>query len=154
MEGNRMELEHHTAALDRFNEVLGALSNETESRLVCVELQNAAQRLLRHHREIVGVVYQHPGDGVLHRSPAPNKFSETLSDRRYAAVVGAGKTERHRGLMFGIRDTLRGQLLGDPGVCHHRLADTGGAPEYQMWRCLESLFEKRDCCALPENAVH
>jgi hypothetical protein len=87
MERNWVQLEHHAAALDRFNEVLGALCNETEARLVRVELQNTAQRLLRHHREIVGVIYQHPGDGVLHGSPPPNTFLHGLDRKRTSGTA-------------------------------------------------------------------
>jgi hypothetical protein len=61
VQGDRHTLEDHTPALDRFDKVFGALGDETESALSHVDLENAAQSLLRHDGQIVGIVHENPG---------------------------------------------------------------------------------------------
>ena len=56
LQNHWITLHHHAATLDGFDEVLGALGHETEPGLVGVEFQDASERLLGHHWQIVGVV--------------------------------------------------------------------------------------------------
>jgi hypothetical protein len=56
LQNHRITLHHHTATLDGFNEVFRTLGHETEPGLVGVEFQDAAERLLGYHGEIVGIV--------------------------------------------------------------------------------------------------
>jgi hypothetical protein len=55
-QGHGATLEHHTPALNRLDEVFGALGNEDKAGLVGMEFQNPTESLLCHHREIVGVI--------------------------------------------------------------------------------------------------
>ena len=71
---NRATTEHDAPTLDRFNKVLGALGDETETGLVGMELQDTAQRLLRDDGEIVGVVEEHPRNGAGYGADTTDKF--------------------------------------------------------------------------------
>ena len=96
--------------------MLGALRNETEAGLVCVELKNAAESLLGNHGEIIGIVEEDPCGGAGDGANTADKFCEALADGSDAAVIGARQAECHRGLVLGAGNTLCSELLGNPGV--------------------------------------
>ena len=129
---HRFTGQHHTPALDRFNEVFATLRHKAEPCLVRMEFQNASQRLLGHDRKVVGIIEEHPGNRVGHGSHPSYKLGETLADGRDAAIIRGRKAKGHRCLMRRIRNTLRLEMLCDPGIGQHRLANARGAANNNM----------------------
>ena len=95
-EAHRATSEHNAATLNGFDEVFGALGNKTEAGLVCVEFKNAAQRLLGHYGEIVGIIEEYPGRGAGNGANTAHEVCEPLSDRGDPAIISTGETECHR----------------------------------------------------------
>lgn len=56
--------------------------------------------------------------------------------------------------MDGVCDALGCQLLCDPGIGQHCLANTGGAPEDEVWRCRQAGLEEGHCGGLSKDGVH
>lgn len=153
-----MELENDTATLNRLDEVLRALGDETEAGLVCIELHDAAEGLLDDHVvlavDVVGIIEEHPGGRTGNGAALAHEFRETLADGGDAALIGGAEAEGHRGLLARSGNTLGGQLFGYPGIGQHCLTDTGGTPQNQMgWRC-QTTTEEGDGVGLPQNGVH
>jgi hypothetical protein len=91
MKGHRVKLENYTAALNRLNEVLGALGDETESRLVCIELHDTAESLLDDNMvlavDIVGIIKEHPRRCARHRTALAHELCETLTNGGNATLI-------------------------------------------------------------------
>jgi len=150
----RATMEHHTATLDRLNEVFATLGNEAEPGLMGVEFQNTAERLLGDHRKIVGIIEKHPGGCIGHGSDTADEFGQALANGGDAAIIGRREAEGHRVLMNGVCDSLVFQMFRNPGVREHRFADTRGATEYDVRRILNLRSQKGDRVLLTENSVH
>ena len=154
VETYRETLEEYTATLNGLDEVFGALRNKTETRLVRVEFENTAEGLLGHNGKIIGVIEKHPRERAGDGANTADEFREALANGCNAAVIRTRETECHRGLMFRIRHTLCGELLGDPRVRQHCLADTCRSPENNMRWLLEVRAEKSKSRRLTEYGVH
>ncbi len=152
-EGHGITLKHHTAALNGFNEVIGALGDEDETGLVGVEFQDTAEGLLGYHGQIVGIIEEDPGSGIWHGAHAAHEFCQALTDGSDTTIIRATQAKGHIGLVRGIRDTLGGQLLRHPRVGQHRFADAGGSPEENMRRILDAGAEEPRNVILAQDGV-
>jgi hypothetical protein len=151
---HRTTSEHDTPTLDRFNEVLTALRNETESGLMRMEFQNTAESLLGDHGKIVGVIEEYPCRCIRDGSDTADKLRQALANGGDAAIIGRRKAEGHRILMNGVCYSLILELFGDPGVREHRLADSRGTADDDVGRILDLGSQKGDGVFLAENGVH
>ena len=153
-----MELENNTATLDRLDEVLGTLGNETETGLVGIEFHDTPEGLLDNHMvlavDVVGVIEEHPGGGAGDGAALADELREPLAYGDDTALIGRAESERHGGLLGGIGNTLGNELFRNPGIRQHRFASAGGSPQNQVGRRCEALPKEGDSVRLTKNGVH
>jgi hypothetical protein len=154
LESHRVALHHHTATLNRLDKVLGALRDKTEAGLVGVEFQNATESLLSDRGKVVGIIEENPGDGPRDGTHATDKIGESLSNSGDPAIIGGGEAEGHYRLVSRICDPLGLQLLRNPCIGQHGLANTGGAPEDQVRWVLQTRSQKANGVVLAEDGFH